>query len=254
LLAVLAEECDLVEVAAPTRWPVMDGPSMSSAYAAAIGSGYDTTDLFRLIRCVAPAGTPVVVVAYWQTINAHGPARFAADLAHAGGAGVVVPDIPPGALPAWQRAADQHGLHTVRVAPADAPLPEQVRIAAASTGMLYAQARPGPTGSCGPLPPELRARVEYLRTATGLPVAAGFGIHSPQRAAEVAAYADAVIVGSALVDQVQAHPGAAAAALRSLAADLAAAVTETRPHQAPLPVATPPRPHPRNASKHGSRP
>jgi tryptophan synthase alpha chain len=121
LLAVVAEECDLLEIAAPTRHPAMDGPAMSHAHATAIGNGYHTNHLFELIRRTAPSGTPVVVVAYWHTINPHGPARFAADLAHAGATGAVLPDIPPGALPAWQRAAQQHGLHTVRVAPADAP-------------------------------------------------------------------------------------------------------------------------------------
>jgi tryptophan synthase alpha chain len=166
------------------------------------------------------------VMTYWNPVERYGVARFAADLASAGGSGLVTPDLTPDSGAAWIAAADEHDLDKIFLV---APSSTDERIAmtvAACRGFVYAAAVMGVTGArtstsdlAGPL-------VERTRSVTDLPVAVGLGVSNGVQAAEVASYADGVIVGSAFVRCLLDHDdrSEALAALRTLTEDLAEGV------------------------------
>jgi tryptophan synthase alpha chain len=216
LRAMVEAGCDVIEVGLPYSDPVMDGPTIQAAAQQALEGGVRTADVLRTVEAVAATGTPTVVMTYWNPIDRYGVARFAADLANAGGAGLITPDLTPDADPSWAAAADEHDLDKVYLV---APSSTDERIAmtaAACRGFVYATAVMGVTGArtttselAGPL-------VARTKKATDLPVGVGLGVSNGDQAAEVAAYADGVIVGSAFVRALLDHPDDRAAGLRAL--------------------------------------
>ena len=243
LRAMVDAGCDVIEVGLPYSDPVMDGPTIQAAAQQALDGGIRTTDVLRTVEAVAATGTPTVVMTYWNPVDSYGRAsgrshqgsgvaRFAADLANAGGAGLITPDLTPDSGPEWIAAADEHGLDKIFLV---APSSTDERIAmtaAASRGFVYATAVMGVTGArattsdlAGPLVERTRRAVRGL--GTGLPVGVGLGVSNGDQAAEVASYADGVIVGSAFVRTLLDHPDDRAAGLRALTAlteDLAGGV------------------------------
>jgi tryptophan synthase alpha chain len=191
--------CDVIEVGLPYSDPVMDGPTIQAAAQRALEGGFRTRDVLRTVEAVAATGTPTVVMTYWNPVERYGVERFAADLADAGGAGLITPDLTPDSGEEWIAAADSHDLDKIfLVAPSSTD--ERLRYTAdACRGFVYATAVMGVTGArtstsdlAGPL-------VARTRAVTDLPVGVGLGVSSGKQAAEVAAFADAVIVGSAFV-------------------------------------------------------
>jgi tryptophan synthase alpha chain len=164
---------------------------------------------------------------YWNPVERYGVSRFAADLANAGGAGLITPDLTPDADPAWSRAADEHGLDKVYLV---APSSTDERIAmttAACRGFVYATAVMGVTGARATTSELAEPLVARTKKVTDLPVGVGLGVSNGAQAAEVAAYADGVIVGSAFVRALLDHPddrGAGLRALTALTEDLAGGV------------------------------
>jgi tryptophan synthase alpha chain len=227
LRAMVDAGCDVIEIGLPYTDPVMDGPTIQAAAQQALDGGVRTRDVLRTVEAVAATGTPTVIMTYWNPIERYGAARFAADLAQAGGAGLITPDLTPDAGDDWIAAADEHDLDKVFLV---APSSTDERIAmttAACRGFVYATAVMGVTGTrdttsdlAGPL-------VERTRRTTDLPVGVGLGVSNGDQAASVAAYADGVIVGSAFVRVLLDHPDDRKAGLRALSAlteDLAAGV------------------------------
>ncbi|MBZ5733382.1 tryptophan synthase subunit alpha [Nocardioides sp. TRM66260-LWL] len=223
---------DVIEVGLPYTDPVMDGPTIQAAAQAALEGGVRTADVLRTVEAVAATGTPTVVMTYWNPVERYGVERFADDLASAGGAGLITPDLTPDFAPEWIEAADQRGLDKIFLV---APSSTDERVAyttAASRGFVYATAVMGVTGArattsdlAGPLVARTRAAVE--QQGTGLPVGVGLGVSTGDQAAEVASYADGVIVGSAFVRTLLDHADdrrAGLAALAALTEDLAAGV------------------------------
>jgi tryptophan synthase alpha chain len=218
--------CDVIEVGLPYSDPVMDGPTIQAAAQRALDGGVRTRDVLRTVEAVAATGTPTVVMTYWNPVVRYGVSRFAADLASAGGSGLITPDLTPDSGAAWIAAADDHDLDRIFLV---APSSTDERIAmttAACRGFVYATAVMGVTGArtatsdlAGPL-------VERTRAVTDLPVAVGVGVSHGGQAAEVASYADGVIVGSAFVRCLLDHDDRtdALAALRTLTEDLAEGV------------------------------
>ena len=191
--------CDVIEVGLPYSDPVMDGPTIQAAAQRALEGGVRTKDILRTVEAVAATGTPTVVMTYWNPVEKYGVERFAADLAGAGGAGLITPDLTPDSADEWIAAADTHYLDKIfLVAPSSTD--ERLRYTAqACRGFIYATAVMGVTGArtstselAGPL-------VQRTREVTDLPVGVGLGVSNGDQAAEVASYADAVIVGSAFV-------------------------------------------------------
>jgi tryptophan synthase alpha chain len=223
LRAMVDAGCDLIEVGLPYSDPVMDGPTIQEAAQQALDRGVRTTDVLRTVEAVAATGTPTVVMTYWNPIERYGVERFARDLAAAGGAGLITPDLTPDADPHWPAAADAHGLDKVYLV---APSSTEERIAmtvAACRGFVYATAVMGVTGTrattselAGPLVARTKAAVAEL--GTDLPVGVGLGVSNGEQAAQVASYADAVIVGSAFVRVLLDHGDDRPAGLRALTA------------------------------------
>ncbi len=229
LRAMVDSGCDVIEVGLPYSDPVMDGPTIQAAAQQALEGGIRTRDVLRTVEAVAGTGVPTVIMTYWNPVESYGRAsgrshqgsgvaRFAADLADAGGAGLITPDLTPDSGAEWIAAADEHDLDKIFLV---APSSTDARIAmttAACRGFVYATAVMGVTGArtstsdlAGPL-------VARTRVTTDLPIGVGLGVSNGAQAAEVAGYADGVIVGSAFVRALLDHPDDRAAGLRALAA------------------------------------
>jgi len=213
---------DLVEVGLPYSDPVMDGPVIQAAAEQALAAGSRTTDVFDVVRASAATGAPTVVMTYWNPVDRYGVDRFSADLAAAGGSGLITPDLIPDEAAEWIAASNAHDLDRIfLVAPSSTDDRLAMTVDAAS-GFVYATAVMGVTGAreqTSSLGEELVARV---RSVSGKPVGVGLGVSNGQQAHEIAAYADAVIVGSALVRCLleAADESSGLDAIRALAQDL----------------------------------
>jgi tryptophan synthase alpha chain len=191
--------CDVIEVGLPYSDPVMDGPTIQAAAQQALEAGTRTTDVLRTVEAVTATGVPTVVMTYWNPIERYGADRFARDLAAAGGAGLITPDLVPEEAGGWVAAADAHGLDKVFLV---APSSTEARLrstTAACRGFVYATAVMGVTGARESTSDLARPLVERTRDVTDLPVGVGLGVSNGDQAAEVAGFADGVIVGSAFV-------------------------------------------------------
>ena len=226
MVAMVEAGVDVVEVGLPYSDPLMDGATIQAAAEGALRAGTRTADVFETVRRVAATGAPALVMSYWNPVERYGVDRFAADLAAAGGAGVITPDLIPEEAGPWLAATDAAGLDRVfLVAPSstDARLELTARHC---RGFVYAASTMGVTGARDAVSGAARALVRRLRAVTDLPVCVGLGVSNAAQAAEVAGYADGVIVGSALVRRLLDAPDEATgvAAVRALAAELATGV------------------------------
>jgi tryptophan synthase alpha chain len=225
--ALIDSGVDLVEVGLPYSDPVMDGPVIQRAVERALASGVRTKDVLATVEAVSGRGVPVVVMTYWNPVDRYGVDAFARDLAAAGGAGLITPDLIPDEAEEWLAASDDHKLDRIFLV---SPSSTDERIAmtvAHCRGFVYATAVMGVTGArdaVSDAAPALVARVKA--THSPVPVGVGLGVRDGAQAALVGKYADGVIVGSALVQAVADDPSLAA--LRSLTADLAAGVRRAR--------------------------
>lgn len=218
ILAMVDAGCDVIEIGLPYSDPVMDGPTIQAAVQQALELGFRTTDVLRTVEAVAATGVPTVVMTSWNPVERYGVDRFAADLASAGGSGLITPDITPDFAPEWIAAADERGLDKIfLVAPSSTD--ERIEMTtAACRGFVYATAVMGVTGVRAATSDLAGPLVERTRRATDLPVGVGLGISNGDQAAEVASYADGVIVGSAFVRALLDNAGDRPAGLRALAA------------------------------------
>lgn len=221
---------DVVELGIPYSDPVMDGPVIQRAVEHALAGGVRVRDTFRAVEAVAATGAPVLVMTYWNPVVRYGVDAFARDLAAAGGAGLITPDLIPDEAGEWLAASEREHLDRVfLVAPSSTP--ERLALTArASRGFVYAASTMGVTGTRASVGVEAQRLVEDTRRAGAEHVCVGLGVSDGAQAAEVAAYADGVIVGSALVrpllEASAAHrpPAEGLAGLRAVVEDLAAGV------------------------------
>jgi tryptophan synthase alpha chain len=221
LSALVEGGCDLLEVGVPYSDPVMDGPTIQAAADIALRGGVRLRDVFRVVERVSAAGGRAVVMTYFNPVLRYGVDAFARDLAAAGGLGVITPDLIPDEADEWLAASDAYGLDRIFLV---APSSTEERIAsttAATRGFLYAASTMGVTGARNTVGNAAPRLVERCRAHTTLPIGVGLGVRSRAHAAEVAGFADGVIVGSAFVTAVE-QGGAAGA--RALAAELAEGV------------------------------
>lgn len=214
---------DVVEVGVPYSDPVMEGPVIQQAVDVAVRRGTSIADALRAVTAVAEAGAAAVVMGYWNPIERYGVERFAADLAGASGSGMITPDLIPDEAGPWLAATDAHGLDRVFLV---APSSTDARIAstvAACRGFVYAASTMGVTGTRSQVDDAAQALVARVRAADpDFPVCVGLGVSNGAQAAEVAGFADGVIVGSAFVRRMPDQPGAAGVdAVRDLARELA---------------------------------
>lgn len=226
--AALEGGADIVEVGLPHSDPVLDGPVIQTADDIALRGGVRIADVLRTVReAHAATGAPVLVMTYWNPVDRYGIERFAADLAEAGGAGCILPDLPVEESEVWRKAAEQHGLATVFVVAPSSRDERLAKITAAGSGFVYAASLMGVTGARESVGEQAADLVRRTRATTGLPVCVGLGVSNPRQAAEVAAFADGVIVGSAFVKlllEAGTDLEAGLAAVRRLAGELAEGV------------------------------
>lgn len=227
-VALLESGCDIVEVGLPHSDPVLDGPVIQTADDIALRGGVRIADVVRTVRDAhAATGKPVLCMTYWNPVDRYGVDRFAAELAAAGGAGCILPDLPVEESEGWRKSAEQHGLATVFVVAPSSKDERLAKITAAGSGFVYAASLMGVTGTRESVGREAQQLVERTRATTQLPVCVGLGVSNATQAEEVAAFADGVIVGSAFVKKLLAHPDDLKSGLedvRALAAELAAGV------------------------------
>ena len=221
LEAMVEGGVDAVEVGMPYSDPLMEGPVIQAAHQAALEAGTRMADVLRTVGAVAATGTPTVVMGYWNPVHAYGFDRWARDLRAAGGVGAITPDLIPEEAPAWLAATREHGIDPVFLV---APSSTDERIAVVgrtNRGFVYAAAVMGVTGARSEVGSRARELVARVRAQTDLPVAVGLGVSTGAQAAEVAGFADGVVVGSALV---RALSDGGPDAVRTLTAELAAGV------------------------------
>jgi len=209
MLAMVAGGCDIIEVGVPYSDPVIDGPTIQAAAEPAVKAGVGIPDVLRAVRAVADAGAAAVVMSYWNPIDRYGVARFAADLAAAGGAGVITPDLIPDEAADWLAASEEEGLDRVFLLAPSSTDARIVSTAAASRGFVYAAAVMGVTGARDSVGDAARELVERVRRlAPDINVCVGLGVSNGAQAGEVGSFADGVIVGSAFVRRMLDSPDA----------------------------------------------
>jgi tryptophan synthase alpha chain len=234
LRAMLDGGADVVEIGLPYSDPLIDGPTIQAAVERSLAAGTRIKDVLHTVEAVAADGAAAVVMTYWNPVERYGVDRFARDLAAAGGAGVITPDLIPEEAGDWLAAVDAHGLDPVfLVAPSSTD--ERIDLVARTNrGFIYAASTMGVTGTreaVSDLAPKLVARV---KAATDLPVAVGLGVSDADQAAEIAGYADGVVVGSAFVRRLL--DGGGPDAVRDLAGRLAEGVRRPRRWRGPGPA------------------
>jgi tryptophan synthase alpha chain len=210
----------LCELGVPYSDPIADGAVIQASYTRALGKGFTLAGLFDVAkRASAGCSMPILAMASYSLIFRRGIDRFVADAVAAGLAGFVVPDLPLEESDDLDAACRKAGLALVRLVTPTTPPERAEAIAKKSTGFLYCVSVAGVTGARTDLPPGLIERVTWLRTKTDVPILVGFGISGPEQVKAVAAVADGVIVGSALVRRVA---EAAGTSREQMLADVAA--------------------------------
>ena len=220
---------DLVEVGLPYSDPMMDGVAIQRAGGAALDRGFRTHDVFSIVSAIAETGVPAVVMTYWNLVDRYGVGAFARDLAQAGGAGLITPDLVPDEADEWFVASDEYGLDRIFLVAPSSTDEQIVATTAACRGWVYATAVMGVTGTrnqTSSAAPTLVGRVRELAPETLVGV--GLGVSNGAQAADVAGFADGVIVGSALVKTLLAAEDAGTpedlSGLRAVVGELAAGV------------------------------
>ena len=219
-----AAGADIVELGFPFSDPMAEGPPIQRASQRALKAGMTLKGALDLVRAFRQddADTPLVLMGYLNPIESHGIEAFARDAAQAGVDGMIVVDCPPEESGPLASSLEANRIALIRLA---APTTDAARLPAVvkdTAGFVYYVSVAGVTGSKEADAVAVAPQVDRLRAASGLPVAVGFGIRTPERAAEVARVADAAVVGSALVDQIakalDANEPAAAKVLETAAA------------------------------------
>ncbi|HEX8557272.1 MAG TPA: tryptophan synthase subunit alpha [Pyrinomonadaceae bacterium] len=198
----------LVELGVPFSDPVADGPTIQRASERALAQGVGLADVLSVLADARrETDVPVILFSYFNPLLQHGVERLAADAARAGADGVLVTDLVPEESADFNAALSRNGLDQIFLA---APTTSDARlrlIAGRASGFVYAVSRAGVTGAGADLSAEAARLVARVRAVTDLPVAVGFGVSTAAHVAEVWRYADAAVVGSALVAEIEKHAG-----------------------------------------------
>ena len=205
---------DMIEIGMPFSDPLADGPVIQHSTQVALDRGMTAEKCVDLVRRLRGRGVtqPLVLMGYTNPIIAYGLSRYVADVAAAGGDGLIVPDLPVEEADELADACAGAGLALIFLAAPTSPAERLAQIAARTTGFLYLVSLTGVTGARESLPDDLAAFVARARAVARTPVAVGFGIARPEQAAAVGRLADGVIIGSALIKAADNAPDPIAAA------------------------------------------
>ncbi len=227
--ALVDAGADLLELGVPFSDPMADGPVIQRASERALAHHVTLHGVLDMVAAFREndADTPVILMGYLNPIEAFGYPEFAAAAAQAGVDGILTVDAPPEEAEALAEALGAQGLDPIFLLAPTSDAERIARICALARGFVYYVSFKGVTGASGFDPAAIAVKLAEIRAVTALPLGVGFGISDAERAAAVAGIADAVIVGSALVRQIEAHPGdfaAASAAITGLLAEMRAAI------------------------------
>jgi tryptophan synthase alpha chain len=199
-IAMARNGADVLELGVPYSDPVMDGVVIQQATETALAAGFRLRDVFEAVRRVrAAVDTPVLVMTYWNPVVQYGVDRFAADLAAAGGDGLITPDITPDSAAEWIETSERHGLDRVFLAAPTSTDERLGMIAAQSTGFVYTVSTMGITGERTDLDAAARGLTARLRGQGAEFACVGIGISNADHVATTLEYADGAIVGTAFV-------------------------------------------------------
>jgi tryptophan synthase alpha chain len=215
LVIALAEAgADVIELGVPFSDPIADGPVIQRASERALRSGTTLAGVLALVKSLrAKSDVPLVLFSYFNPVLQMGLEKFAEAAKVAGADGVLITDLTPEEAGEYRAAMSAHGLDTIFLAAPTSPDERLARIAEASSGFLYLISRTGVTGPKDQLADELPSLARRVRRVTQLPIAIGFGISLPGHVSLLGGLADAAVVGSALVEEIErAGPVDAAAA------------------------------------------
>jgi tryptophan synthase alpha chain len=206
VLELEARGADLIEIGVPFSDPMADGPANQRAIARGLGAGASLAAILSMVSELREqTQIPLILFGYFNPIFHYGCERLCADAARAGIDAILTVDLPPEESAELSRPARAHGLDIIYLLAPTTPLERSRKIARSATGFLYYVSVTGVTGARTHLSSDLASHMSGLRTVTKLPIGVGFGISTPQHAAEVATLADAVVVGSAISLLVEAH-------------------------------------------------
>lgn len=191
---------DVIEIGIPYSDPVMDGSVIQHATTTALANGFRVAQVFEVIEAIATRTDAVpIVMTYWNPVMQWGVDRFARELAQAGGAGIITPDLIPDEAAEWFEASVRHGLDRIfLVAPSSSRERMELTVKA-SSGFVYAVSVMGVTGARDVVSSAAESVVERARAAGAENVCVGLGVSRREHVEEIGAYADGVIVGTALV-------------------------------------------------------
>jgi tryptophan synthase alpha chain len=212
---------DAIEVGFPYSDPVMDGPTIQAAADLALANGTNSTDVMETLKFAA-ALVPSVIMSYWNPIEKYGVEKFASDMEAVGGSGTITPDLTIEEAGPWVAACSKHSLNSIFVVAPSSNDERLSKVLKSSSGFVYAASLMGVTGARAQVSSAAELLVERVRKFTELPVSVGLGVSTPEQAADVAKYANGVIVGSAFINAVQSAPSFAEGlkAVEKLAKDL----------------------------------
>jgi tryptophan synthase alpha chain len=204
ILAAAEAGADVIELGVPVSDPVADGPVIQRASERALRSGTTLANVLQLARQIrqrSPVG--LIVFSYLNPVLRYGFERFCADAEQAGIDGALITDLPAEESEEYVREMRQHNLATVFLAAPTSTEDRLRHIAAASTGFIYAVSRTGVTGSRAQLADDARVLAGRIRRFSKLPIAVGFGISTGEQVAQVGSFAEAAVVGSAIVEAIE---------------------------------------------------
>ena len=197
---------DIMELGVPFSDPIADGPVIQQAAERALRSGTSLRTILPMVaRLRARTQIPLVLMAYYNNIHAFGPERFCHEAAQAGVDGLIMPDMPPDEAGPLKGPAAAAGLQLIFLLAPTSTAERRAFVARQSQGFVYYVSLTGITGAKLVNLADVGKNVEKIRKITDVPVAVGFGVTTPEDAANVAVIADGVIVGSAIVKQIAAH-------------------------------------------------
>lgn len=201
---LLAAGADMIELGVPFSDPLAEGPTIQAATQRALANGITVRACIETVATLRAQGigAPLLLMGYLNPMLRYGVERFCQDAQAAGVDGLIFPDLPPEESGELQAACERHGLDLIQfVAPTSTP--ERIaHVTAHAGGFIYCVSVTGVTGARAALPPDLPDFLARVRRRTHTPLAVGFGISRPEHARNVAAIADGVIVGSALIDRI----------------------------------------------------
>jgi tryptophan synthase alpha chain len=211
LLAAQEAGADLIELGMPFSDPTSDGPVLQRSAQRALAQNVSLPRVLELVHELRQHSltVPVVLFGYYNPIFRYGPERFARDAAQAGVDGVLVVDLPPEEAGELRRHTDEAGVEIIHLLAPTSDAGRMRKVLSRAKGFVYYVSITGVTGVRAASPADVRPMVERVRRHTKLPVGVGFGISTPEQAGEVARFADAVVVGTAIMRIVEEHASAA---------------------------------------------